>query len=205
MNHYTVPALVGAVAQKYPRIRIDCSRRVFSGKAVSALLNGQVDLVFTGLPMTSPEIDTVSLSKEPHYVLCPVDHWLVREQRHECTLKELAEEEFICLPSGQGSTLRRDLEEATQRLGFCPRISYEVADSSMVMFIVAQKLGVALIPECLRRIKPHTTRAIIVRDAPALYSAIAWRRNDDSPVLQTILTYIREKYLHTIAAHQSCD
>ncbi|MBZ8178300.1 LysR family transcriptional regulator [Corynebacterium sp. 3HC-13] len=194
MNHSTLPSLVVQVRNRYPNIELQCTHRLLSGEAISALENDLVDIAFIGLPVTSPLISTLPIAAEQHFLLIPENHPLRELNRKSCRFEELKEEKFITTPADQGSTLRRILDNTAQNAGWEPTVVHEVADAALVMAFVSRGLGVAMVPECLQQVKPKRTVAIPIEDVPPLHSALAWRSGNESQVVAAVIECAKETW-----------
>lgn len=71
--------------------------------------------------------------------------------------------------------------------GFAPRREHLVRETSTLIALVAAGLGVALVPASARAL---TLAGVTYRDVPDtehVTLALAWRADDDSPVLASVL------------------
>jgi DNA-binding transcriptional LysR family regulator len=98
-------------------------------------------------------------------VLLPSGHRFAG--RKHLTIAALGEERFVSFPPG--ATIRHTVERAAARAGFVPRASLETNDVSRAIALVAEGLGVAVLPYSdARRGEPHT-RVIPLRPAALRY------------------------------------
>jgi len=107
-------------------------------------------------------------------------------------LGSLVNEPFILCQRQSASVL---YDRIIQLCGFSPRITQEVSDIRMVLGLVAANLGVSLVPASAM---PLRTEGIIYRPLAdrvaeiAVETALVWRRNGLSPVVQEFLAVARE-------------
>ena len=84
------------------------------------------------------------------------------------------------------------VEDACAAHGFRPIAAHEVAETATLVSFVAAGLGVSLVPASVRHM---TVQGAIYRplaqNATRVELAVAWRRDDDRPVLARALDVIR--------------
>jgi DNA-binding transcriptional LysR family regulator len=104
--------------------------------------------------------------------LLPVEHRLASRQR--LSIADLRNELFVSFPPG--ATIRQAVERAAAKAGFLPRASIETNDVGRAIALVAEGLGVAVLPDTdARRGGPHTV-AVPLRAPTLRYDIfVAWR------------------------------
>ena len=104
----------------------------------------------------------------------------------------LKDEPFVTYPSHFRSVVHDAVEDACAAHGFEPIAAHEVAETATLVSFVAAGLGVSLVPASVQNM---TVRGAIYRpltqDATRVELAVAWRRDDDRPVLARALDVIR--------------
>lgn len=97
---------------------------------------------------------------------------------------ELADESFATCPSQYRAAIHDAVEEVRQTHGFLPRPAVETAETSTLVSFVAAGVGVALVPVSVAAMAlPGIAYRRLAGLAPRVVIAVAWRRDDDSPVL----------------------
>ena len=120
----------------------------------------------------------------------PRSHPLAAEEA--VPLELLAGEPFVTYPSHFRSVVHDAVEDACAAHGFEPLAAHEVAETATLVSFVAAGLGVSLVPASVQNM---TVRGAVYRplanDSTRVELAVAWRRNDERPVLVRALDVIR--------------
>jgi DNA-binding transcriptional LysR family regulator len=125
--------------------------------------------------------------------LLPADHRLAT--RRSVTIADLRDERFVSF--SPGATIRQTVERAAARAGFVPRASLETNDVDRIAALVAEGLGVAVLPVSDARRHPDAV-AVALRGPAMRYEIFAaWRAHRQlTPAAQalrdTILASARE-------------
>ena len=97
-------------------------------------------------------------------------------------------------PSHFRSVLHDAVEDACAAHGFKPVAAHEVAETATLVSFVAAGLGVSLVPASVRNMTVHgAVYRPLAHDATRVELAVAWRRDDDRPVLARALEVIRRE------------
>jgi DNA-binding transcriptional LysR family regulator len=107
-------------------------------------------------------------------------------------LKALAGEPFLLFSRDLAPGLYDQLIAMCQGAGFSPRIVQE-AQMHTIVSLVAAGIGVSLVPATLENL---SRRGLVYKKlagaTPKLDLAVAWRRDDRSPLLAAFLSVVRE-------------
>jgi DNA-binding transcriptional LysR family regulator len=127
---------------------------------------------------------------DPLIVVLPQAHPLA--EADAVPLEELAEEPFVVYPSHFRSVVHDAVEETCAAHGLLPNVALEVSETATLVSFVAAGLGVSLVPESVRHMTVHgAVYRRLAGDAAAVELALAWRRDDDTAVLERALEIIR--------------
>ncbi|MDB5375767.1 MAG: hypothetical protein JWR00_213 [Rubritepida sp.] len=159
---------------------------------IEALAEGRLDIGFVRAPVVAPPgLATVRLHREPLLIALPPGHKLAEEE--SVAASALAGEAFI-IPDQEASTSFHHLTLAVaQRGGFVPRLAHRGRDLIAVATLVALGMGVAVVPDSLRRTLtlPGVTYRPL-RGAPILADiAAAFRRGEAAPATRALIRQIR--------------
>jgi DNA-binding transcriptional LysR family regulator len=112
-------------------------------------------------------------------------------RRKTITLAELREHPMITLTHGSG--LRMLLESASHEAGFSPRITAETGGLGSLVELVAEGLGVAIVP---RSALEGTDIAVLRLTRPRLQrrTALAWNRASISPAGRAFLALAQRHF-----------
>jgi DNA-binding transcriptional LysR family regulator len=160
---------------------------------IQELIHRQVDIGY--VPMRFPELESElmfeCLRKAQYLVALPPGHPLAK--RRHLRLSALANEKFIsiqrALPGYNSSFV-----SLCRSAGFIPQFAREEADRPLSLLgWVSAGFGIALVPETFRQILSIAVEFRPLRpNIPTFDMQMAWRRDNQSPVLHAFLEMLRE-------------
>lgn len=187
-----LPALAGALRETMPGVMLDLRGELLTPAQVELLLDGTLDLGLLRPPVTERDLRVEVLRREPLVCVLPEAHRLASSDAVD--LDQLAGEPFIAYPSHFRSVLHDAVEEACAAAGFRPRVEIEAAETATLVSFVAAGLGVSLVPASVQHMTVEgAVYRPLARDAPTVELAVAWRRDDATPVLQRALGVLRDR------------
>lgn len=183
----SLPLLSRAVRRLHPGIELQMQSQAYVFTALEMLRNGSLDLAFSRLPSTHPDLATRVIEVEEIICALPADHPLA--EREAILLSDLRDEDFVSLPGDQGSILQATMFALCVTAGFNPRVIQFAPDSATVLALVAAGVGVTI---TLSSVAPVQTEGVVYRPLidihPShMFATLAWRRDDPSPALRTVL------------------
>jgi DNA-binding transcriptional LysR family regulator len=140
LNHL-VPAVVAALAERAPGVRVELSQLTSEEQAV-AIAAGAVDVGFIREADPRPGLTLEPVHEEPVCAVVPSSHPRAREP--ELSLGDLAHEPFVLWRRAGAPGFFDDLTTACRRAGFTPHIAYEIRGIQARLGLVAAGLGVSL-------------------------------------------------------------
>lgn len=192
---FRFPALLARFHARYPGIEI-VLREEANEKLLELLGTGQLDLSLIQITDASliPEIAistivTESILTEELVLVVAPGHALAHCQ--QVKMAELRDEPFILFKPGSG--LRRVITRSSQEAGFTPRILFESGDLGTLRSLVAEGLGVTVLPRSVAE-SPGREVSILSLGAPSLTRTIllAWQTTiSHSPAASAFLTFMR--------------
>jgi DNA-binding transcriptional LysR family regulator len=166
---------------------------------VQELINRRIDLGYVGIrfPELESELVFECVRKAPYLVALPPGHPLAKQRR--LRLSELANEKFISIRR-TAAAYHSWFVSVCRSAGFTPEIAPEEADGALSLLgLVSAGFGVALVPETFQQILPVEVEFRPLRPSiPTFDIHIAWRRDNQSIVLQAFLEMLR-KHAHAEA------
>jgi DNA-binding transcriptional LysR family regulator len=192
----SLPLLGRAVRQTHPDIELQLQSHAYVYAALEMLQAGSLDLAFSRLPSTDPEVESRVIEIEEIVCALPEGHPLA--DRESIPLYELHDEEFVSLPSDQGSILQATMFALCITAGFRPRVAQIAPDSATVLSLVAAGVGVTI---TLSSVRPPRGMGVVYRSLTDIqpshmFATLAWRRDDSSPALRRVLE-VAERILPT--------
>lgn len=143
-----IARLLGRFHDDYPGVTV----RVIQGSAstlIEGVGAGEIDLALCGKPLNlKAPVNHITLAKAPFVLACGPRHPVASRER--VTLKDLAGERFIDMNEGWAS--RQLTDRAFGQAGIKRDIVCELDDVLLLMQMVEEGLGVAIIPGVSTRI-----------------------------------------------------
>ena len=162
------------------------------GDQLSALETGTIDLAFVGLhePIEKRGLRFRAIASYETVVALPKNDPLARKAI--VVLKDLAPRFFIGMTELSYPGYREWLVTACRRAGFTPKVLQDVALERTMIRTVAAGLGVALVPEQLKKL-PHDN--VIFRPmnvSVRTEGCVAWKGDELSPSLKAYLEIVEQ-------------
>lgn len=190
-SHAAIPRLARAVRAAHPGIELVMHGQTYTNRALDRVVEGSLDLGFVRLPVTQPLVDSRVIYEEELVCALPSDHRLAGEKRID--VRDLAGEPFVSFPAGAGSSLRDATVEVCERAGHYPRVVQEAPDSYTILAMVATGVGVTLTLSSVMHIQqPDLVYRRLRGDPIVLRTALAWRRDNPSAALRSVLEVSRK-------------
>ncbi len=182
--------LLGAFHERFPAVKLTV-REDLSSTLAEALRNDQLDVAFLSLvdDVERHGLELQPLAEEPLVVVLPRDHRLA--DRGAVTIADLRDEAFVAF--SEGATIRRAVGEAARNAGFAPTIAFETREVTRSLAIVAEGLGVSVLPRSDAD-TPGSDVRIVELHGPSLTHRIslAWREGKrHAPAARAFLTQAR--------------
>ena len=161
-----------------------------------ALLPREHDKAFLRQPIKDDTLFIETLFRESFIVALPSRHALA--SRTSIPLHMLAPEDFVMFSRQQGTTFHDQVVSLCHQAGFSPKVVQEAVHIPTVLGLVSAGMGVTLVTASVQRLQlagvVYRKLAHIDRTTEL---AMAWRRDDESPVLQSFLNVTRETAAQT--------
>lgn len=169
LNRYA--DLLGGFLSEYPHVRFRIIQAPTEEMKVHMLEHDEVDFCFSSLALELPGICCTPLLTEEIMLAVPPAHRLAGQS--SVSLKEVAHESFISLKAGY--SIRDSTDEYCRAAGFTPNIVCEGEEPASISRLVSAGLGVALVPEAVRRETPSLHLLHIEKPLCEWTLHLAWR------------------------------
>jgi DNA-binding transcriptional LysR family regulator len=150
---------------------------------LEALASGEIDvgIVGVGVQPVPTQLSTRTISGEELVLAVSRDHPLARRRR--VALERLRDQSFVTLVHGSGH--REAFNHTFAEADYAPRIAAEAGELSSLVELVAEGLGVAIIP----RAAADAANVAVLEISPRLLRdrAIAWNEDTASPPARAFL------------------
>ena len=146
-----MPTLVGRFRRAWPEVRLSL-REMPTSDQVLALIEGSIDIGFArpAEEIAIPGVRLRLIQRETLLVVCNEYHALAGSGR--VGMAALAGESFILHPRRIGTGLYDRVMALARAAGFVPRVEIEAHQMSTMVSLAAIGLGIAIVPEAMRRV-----------------------------------------------------
>lgn len=169
-----LPTLLGRFGADWPKVEVTLVESADDRELLRLVESGDVDLSFVVYPLRPGPFEAVELMRDPYVLLVPTDSPFAKRERAP-TLREIVELPLIGYRSCRTT---EQVEERLRAAGREPHVVFRSDDNYTVQGMVAEGIGVALVP--LLTVDPSDDR-IAVLDlgdrVPARLIGIAWHRD----------------------------
>lgn len=184
-GYVVLSALIQAVAERYPGIKLELRPQTYSGQVVHLLEEGTLDMGVVALPVPG-DLTTATLRHEHLMVALPTRHRLAEQQT--VAAEDLANEPFVTYPPDHGSAVRDATVALCAAAGFTPRIAQEAPDPYSLLALVGTGLGIAIVVASTTHFTVDGVTYRPISDAPSrLHTGLAWRADNTSPALHRVV------------------
>jgi LysR family transcriptional activator of glutamate synthase operon len=183
-----IPALLAEFRQAHPRIEVGLREGTVQ-RMLDMFAEGSIDLAFA-LEVEPPGdgFERLALSTEELAVIMNPGHRLARRAAVPPTL--LADHPLIAFE--RGAAVRRMVDEAFDAAGVTPEIALECNDLALVRSLVAQGIGLAIIPRSFAELPGAEIAVRPVQPALRMTVALWWRRGRHlSPAARAFVEFAR--------------
>ncbi|MFH0296447.1 LysR substrate-binding domain-containing protein [Bradyrhizobium sp. 31Argb] len=186
---YTVlPGLARRYMANHPGVRVEL-REVVPATLVDAVLAGQFDAAIMFNPGPIRGLETQTIYRERLCLAVHVSHPLAD---HEVVrAKQLNGEPLIAVPTDVAPKLREAIAAYCRSGGFEPTFRLEVALQQTIVNLVAENLGIALVPQSMGQFGIANLVHRKLEKAPTIEHVVAWRPSNLNPALQPFLAEAR--------------
>ncbi len=182
---YTVlPNLTRRYMAAYPQVHVRL-REVIPSALADALLSGGYDAGIMFYPGPIAGLETRPIYREALCLAVHPDHRIAAH--HLVHARDLDGEPLIAAPAEVAPTLREAIVAYCRSGGFVPTVRLETQLQQTIVSLVGENLGVALVPESMRKLGVADVAFRDLEGAPVIEHVIAWRPGNLNPALWRFL------------------
>lgn len=148
MLYRGLPQALARFRAAHPAVRITLAE-LNSGEQMTELLHDRMDVGFVHTSRMPAELRHVLLLSEPFVACLPAGHRLARHRT--VSLAGLRDEPFVLFSRSASPDYHERILSICADAGFRPEVRHEVRHWLSVVSLVSQGLGVALVPDAMRR------------------------------------------------------
>ncbi|CAM3253906.1 LysR substrate-binding domain-containing protein [Nocardioides dubius] len=182
--HRHLPRIAHVVREALPGLALTFHADLLTPAQVNGLREGALDLAVLRPPISGDGVRVRTIEAEPLVLAVAADHELAT--RAEISMRDLAGESFILLAHA-ASVVNEAVVSSCRAAGFDPRREHEAASNAVQLPLVAAGLGVALVPSSVQAAPLDGVVFRDVVDAATVELALAWRADEDSPAVLSVL------------------
>jgi DNA-binding transcriptional LysR family regulator len=182
-----VPRLTRRFASAYPHVRITL-RETLPNLLEDDISNGRYDVgIMFPLPASS-RLSMRSIFREP---LCAAMHPSHPLAERSClTAEDFRDVPLLATPVDVAPTLRAAIAAYCGSAGFAPAIRFEVQLQQTIVSMVAENLGLAILPQSMRRLGLADVTFRDLDHAPIVEHVVAWRPDFSNPAVKAFLAIV---------------
>jgi DNA-binding transcriptional LysR family regulator len=187
-----IPDVVDRLRQGFPNWRISTKGK-HSISLVRDVKNGTMDAAFIGLYTDTQGLKVETLLEEPLVVALPARHRLAQKRR--LGFDALRGEPMFWFDRRLNPGFYDHCQAFFEQIDFKPNIIPEPSDHHIMLGLIAQGQGMALIPASLRKVK---YQGVVFREMKEereklrIGIAVAYSERNQSPVLHAFLELVRQ-------------
>ncbi|KAF1054590.1 MAG: HTH-type transcriptional regulator GltC [Stenotrophomonas maltophilia] len=179
-----LPTLLKRYRDAYPQVKVVLNE-VLPRDLGPALEAGEADVALTFPTADGSPLLYRSLLEEPLCAVLPAGHHLAQGRRLD--VAALAGEDFISFPPSTAPALHRAVMQSCAEHGFEPRVRLEPHLQQTIVNLVAEGLGVALVPDSMRKMQLPGAVFRPLRRSPLVDYGVAWSAHNHNPCLAAFL------------------
>ena len=182
--HTVLPRLTRQFMSEHPQVHVEL-REMIPDLLPDAVLTGRFDAAVTFDPGAIRGLSTHQIFEEKLCLAVPSTHRFATALAIRAD--QLAGEPLIAAPPDVAPTLRDAILRFFRAGGVAPTIRLEAQLQQTIVSLVAEKLGVALVPTSMSRLGLPDVAFLPLEAAPTVAHVIAWRDSNLNPTLRPFL------------------
>lgn len=180
-----VPGIVKQFNAEMPEVDV-VLREMSSADQVNELLRGQIHAGFVNASTVPPQLAFLSLAEDEFLICLPEDH--PQAQCDSMELKQLADARFVMFSRDVAPANYDNVIAIFSRAGIHPRIAHAARQWLTIVAMVANGLGVSVVPRSLARSRVHGVRFVEIKGEQVLAPAmLVWNPAYYPPTLRSFI------------------
>lgn len=179
-----LPLIARTVKQQLPGVVLEVHGDLLTPALTEGLRSAHLDIAVLRPPVAGDDLVVRTIAVESLVLALPIDHRFAGEPALE--VADLAYEDFV-MYADPNSAVNEAVVRCCRTAGFTPRREHEAPGTSVLLALVAAGLGVAVVPESVRALPLD---GVVFRDvayAGTVDLALAWRREQPSPLVENLV------------------
>lgn len=168
---YFLPPYVSTFTQNWPELKLEIYSQS-TDQIASRVIDGELDLGIITLPLSRPELETLTLFEQRLVLVVPADHSLA--EKKQVSLNQLKNEHFVLLNQSTrtGSLIQNFFAERD----FVPKVTMYSGSFEVIKRYISQGVGISFLPE-MGVIEENNTAlsTVRVRQMPKVGIGAIWQ------------------------------
>lgn len=185
-----LPPVISRFRRLYPGIQLELHELPITAQ-LAGLVRGTIDLGLLRVQAAPAELEVLPVMADPFVLAVPAKHPLAARTR--VRLKAIADEPFVMFSREGAVLLHERIHAMFEQAGVRPQVAQVATQIHTVIGLVGAGLGVAVVPASGRHLHPRQVRFVEIADkAEPVHVALAWRRGQETPVIQSFRRVTQE-------------
>ncbi|PZD71064.1 HTH-type transcriptional regulator CatM [Acaryochloris thomasi RCC1774] len=183
--HTVMSPFLNRCRSQFPQVELDLRERS-TDRIIDQLHSAEIDIGFLYMPAYSTLLEFKRVYREPMALVVPADHAMA--DRSSASLREFANDIFVLHPRDENPAMHDEILRCCTIAGFSPRTLKQAHDQTCMALLLAGQ-GIHFVASGLDCLGSKGLHRIAISDtAPALELAIAWRKEDPSAVVKSLVS-----------------
>ena len=179
-----LPRIARVLNEQLPEVALEIHADLLTPAQVDGLVSARLDLGVLRPPVEGADLTLRTITTESLLLALPADHRLVAQPG--VVMEDLRSEDWV-MYTDQHSAMNEAALRNCRAAGFAPHRGHTAPSTGVLLALVAAGLGVALVPESVRNSPLTGVVFLDLPDAHSIELALAWRRDEQSPVVTRVL------------------
>lgn len=179
-----LPRIARVLNEQLPQVALEIHANLLTPAQVEGLRSARLDIGVLRPPVEGDELTLRTITTEDMVLALPADHRLV--EQNDVELADLRTEDWV-LYTDSHSAVNDAILRSCRARGFAPRHRHTAPSTNVLLALVSAGLGVTLAPASVRNAPPAGVVFRELPDAGVTELALAWRGDDDSPLVAHVL------------------
>jgi DNA-binding transcriptional LysR family regulator len=183
-----IPGLLLNLKEQYPSLHTSLEE-LSNRSQVKALLEERLDLGFVRLSEVPPELETIPVIRETFSLVIPEGHPV--EESSFRSIRQFEEDPFILFSPQYSPDYYQTVLSICDDGGFRPKVSHKSVHAHTIFKLVANNMGVAIVPTSLQHGFNLRIRFLELKGIPqraVLYAV--WKKDHSSRALDRCIEYL---------------
>jgi DNA-binding transcriptional LysR family regulator len=184
------PDVSGALRRRFPEWRL-INKGKHSINLIRDIKNGDMDAAFIGLHTNVENLTVIKIREEPFVVALPASHPLAKKRK--IGFADLRSESLFWFERRLNPGFYDYCEAFFEKIGFKPEVIPEPQDHHILLGLIAERHGIALIAASMQNVKRKGVvfRPLNGASELSMGIALAYSERNQSPVLREFVNLVR--------------